>query len=164
MGSSSTFVCALLRALTCLRGIEADHHKIAEMAIELEQVWMKEVVGCQDQVAAAFGGLNIINFHQHGRFDVNPIRAVGRSASASFAGSNLMLFFPGRSRFSSDAASSVTQGLSRRSNSVRRMVAMVEEGTEILRHGDLNDFGHLLHEAWELKRGLERQDLLQRDR
>ena len=49
---------------------------------------------------------------------------------------------------------SVTQSLSRRSNSVRRMVAMVEEGTEILRHGDLNDFGHLLHEAWELKRGL----------
>jgi D-glycero-alpha-D-manno-heptose-7-phosphate kinase len=152
MGSSSTFVVALLRALTCLRGIEADHHKLAEMAIELEQVWMKEVVGCQDQVAAAFGGLNVINFHRQGRFDVNPIKLPAQR-ERDFVG-NLMLFFPGRSRFSSDAASSVKQGLSRRSNSVRRMVAMVEEGTEILRHGDLDDFGHLLHEAWELKRGL----------
>ena len=152
MGSSSTFVVALLRALTCLRGIEADHQKLAEMAIELEQGWMKEVVGCQDQVAAAFGGLNIINFRQNGRFDVNPIR-VSTQREGEFV-AHLMLFFPGRSRFSSDAAISVTQSLSRRSNSVRRMVAMVEEGTEILRHGDLNDFGHLLHEAWELKRGL----------
>jgi len=64
------------------------------------------------------------------------------------------LFFPGRSRFSSDAATSIAQNVNKRSNSVRRMVAMVEEGVEILRRGDLVDFGLLLHEAWEMKRGL----------
>jgi len=152
MGSSSTFVVALLRALTCLRGLDADHQKLAEMAIELEQVRMKEVVGCQDQIAAAFGGLNAINFRQNGRFDVNPIR-VSTQRECELV-SHLMLFFPGRSRFSSDAAASMTESLSNRCHSVRRMVAMVEEGIEILRHGDLSDFGHLLHEAWELKRGL----------
>jgi D-glycero-alpha-D-manno-heptose-7-phosphate kinase len=152
MGSSSTFVVAMLRALTALRGLEVDHQRLAEMAIELEQVWMKEVVGWQDQIAAAFGGLNVINFRQNGRFDVNPIW-LSDEREREFT-SNLMLFFPGRTRFSSDAALDMTRGISRRSNSVRRMVAMVDEGVEILRQGDLTDFGHLLHEAWELKRGL----------
>jgi D-glycero-alpha-D-manno-heptose-7-phosphate kinase len=152
MGSSSTFVVALLQALTCLRGIEADHQKLAEMAIELEQVRMKEAVGSQDQVAAAFGGLNVIKFHPDGRFDVHPIRLASQR-ERDLVG-NLMLFFPGRSRFSSDAATSIAQNVHKRSNSVRRMVAMVEEGVEILRRGDLLDFGLLLHEAWEMKRGL----------
>ena len=155
MGSSSTFVVALLQALARLRGIEADHQRLAEMAIELEQVRMKETVGSQDQVAAAFGGLNVIKFHQDGRFDVHPIRLGTQRERDLLA--NLMLFFPGRSRFSSDAAISVTQNLTKRSNSVRRMVAMVEEGVEILRRGDLLDFGLLLHEAWEMKRGLSDQ-------
>ena len=155
MGSSSTFVVALLQALARLRGIEADHQRLAEMAIELEQVRMKETVGSQDQVAAAFGGLNVIKFHRDGRFDVHPIRLGTQRERDLLA--NLMLFFPGRSRFSSDAAISVTQNLTKRSNSVRRMVAMVEEGVEILRRGDLLDFGLLLHEAWEMKRGLSDQ-------
>ena len=155
MGSSSTFVVALLQALARLRGIEADHQRLAEMAIELEQVRMKETVGSQDQVAAAFGGLNVIKFHRDGRFDVHPIRLGAQRERDLLA--NLMLFFPGRSRFSSDAAISVTQNLTKRSNSVRRMVAMVEEGVEILRRGDLLDFGLLLHEAWEMKRGLSDQ-------
>lgn len=152
MGSSSTFVVAMLQALACLRGIEADHRRLAEMAIELEQVRMKEAVGSQDQVAAAFGGLNIINFGADGSFEVNPIR-LEPERERDFV-SRLMLFFPGRSRFSSDFASSITQNLHDRSNSVRRMVAMVNEGADILQNGDLDDFGRLLHEAWELKRGL----------
>src|SRR5262245_1307198 len=152
MGSSSTFVVALLQALTGLQGLETDRRMIAEMAIELEQVRMKEAVGSQDQVAAAFGGLNIINFGPGGNFDVNPIR-LAPERERDFV-SRLMLFFPGRSRLSGDFASSITQNLHQRSNSVRRMVAMVNEGADILQNGDLDDFGRLLHEAWELKRGL----------
>lgn len=152
MGSSSTFVVALLQALMCLRGLKVDQRMIAEMAIELEQVRMKEVVGSQDQVAAAFGGLNTINFHCDGTFEVVPL---GLSAERERElCSNLMLFFPGRSRFSSDAAVSVTENLPSRTSNIRRMIAMVSEGAEILRNGDLADFGRLLHETWELKRGL----------
>ena len=152
MGSSSTFVVAMLQALTGLRGLKVDQRKIAEMAIELEQVRMKETVGSQDQVAAAFGGLNVINFHQNGRFEVKPL---GLSAERERElCSNLMLFFPGRSRFSSDPALSVRQNLPNRVSEVRRMVAMVGEGAAILRHGDLVDFGRMLHATWQLKRGL----------
>ncbi len=152
MGSSSTFVVALLQALTGLRGLKADRRQIAEMAIELEQVRMKETVGSQDQVAAAFGGLNVINFHQNGHFEVNPL---GLSAERERElCSNLMLFFSGRSRFSSDPALSVTQNLPNRVSEVRRMVAMVGEWAAILRQGDLMDFGRMLHETWQLKRRL----------
>jgi D-glycero-alpha-D-manno-heptose-7-phosphate kinase len=152
MGSSSTFVVTMLLALITLRGREADHHRLAQMAIELEQGRMREAVGSQDQVAAAFGGLNIINFHRDGSFDVNPLR-LSSEREQQFV-SRLMLFFPGKSRFASDVASTLTPILRQRSNSLRRMVAMVTEGAEILRRGDLDDFGHLLHETWELKRGL----------
>ena len=152
MGSSSTFVVALLQALTSLQGLETDRQMIAEMAIELEQVRMREAVGSQDQVAAAFGGLNIINFHQDGSFDVNPLELSAERERELC--SNLMLFFPGHSRFSSDAAVSVTQNLRNRTAEIRRMVAMVREGAEILRRGDLSDFGRMLHETWRLKRGL----------
>src|SRR5262245_52642143 len=73
MGSSSTFVVALLQALTALRGLEADRQRLVEMAIEVEQDRLHETVGCQDQVAAAFGGLNIIKFQKDGCFSVDPI-------------------------------------------------------------------------------------------
>ncbi len=155
MGSSSTFVVAMLHALTAMRGVDADHQRLAEMAIELEQVQMKETVGSQDQVAAAFGGLNVINFRQDGRFDVNPI-VLPVQRQREFVG-RLMLFFPGKSRFASEIASSVTANLHARGNSVRRMIQMVHEGAEILRYGDLDDFGRMLHEAWELKRSLSDQ-------
>lgn len=152
MGSSSSFVVGLLHALTCLRGIEVDKRKLAEMAIDLEQVRMQETVGSQDQVAAAFGGLNTIRFRQDGSFDVSPLSLSADRERELLA--RLMLFFPGRSRMSTEVASSVTKNLASRAGNVRRMVAMVDQGAAILRDGDIDDFGRLLHDAWELKRGL----------
>ena len=151
MGSSSSFVVALMQALTCLRGPAVDRRTLAEMAIELEQKHMNETVGSQDQIAAAFGGLNVIMFRTDG-FDVHPILLPAARQKEFF--SRLMLFFPGRKRLSSGIAEKVVMNLRDRTKSIRRMVEMVGEGTEILRHGNLDDFGLLLNEAWELKRGL----------
>jgi D-glycero-alpha-D-manno-heptose-7-phosphate kinase len=155
VGSSSSFAVGLIQALMCLRGREVDKHKLAEMAIELEQVRMKDTVGCQDQVAAAYGGINIIKFNCGGTFDVNPL-GLPKSRERELL-QRLMLFFPGRSRLSSQVADSITRNLSARSDNIRRMVAMVDEGARILLGGHLDDFGRLLHEAWDLKRGLSEQ-------
>lgn len=152
MGSSSSFVVGLIKALMFLRGVDLDQTKLAEMAIDLEQNVMKEMVGSQDQVAAAFGGLNAIRFHRDGTFAVEPI---GLSAERERdLISRLILVFPGHSRIASEVATSVAGNLENKSVNVRRMMAMVDEGVEILRTGNLDDFGILLHEAWELKRGL----------
>jgi D-glycero-alpha-D-manno-heptose-7-phosphate kinase len=155
VGSSSSFAVGLIQALMCLRGREVDKHKLAEMAIELEQVRMKDTVGSQDQVAAAYGGINVIKFHCDGSFEVNPL-ALSETRERELL-QRLMLFFPGRSRLSSQIAISVTQNLVARADSVRRMVGMVDEGARILLAGNLDDFGRLLHEAWLLKRGLSEQ-------
>ena len=152
MGSSSSFVVSLLHTLNCLRGIELDKRQLAAMAIDLEQVRMGEIVGSQDQIAATYGGFNIIRFHQDGSFDVNPIGITAEREREFLA--RLMLFFPRRSRMSSEAAGSVTRNLVSQAANVRLMVAMVDQGAGILHHGDLDDFGRLLNEAWELKRGL----------
>jgi D-glycero-alpha-D-manno-heptose-7-phosphate kinase len=152
MGSSSSFVVALLQTLNSLRGRDLEKKQLAEMAIDLEQSFMKETVGSQDQVAAAYGGLNIIRFHEDGSFDVEPIHlTVERERDLV---GRLMLFFPGRSRIASDIAKSVTENLVHQSKTVDRMVAMVDEGSKILMHGDIDDFGRLLHETWQLKRSL----------
>lgn len=152
MGSSSTFAVAMLHALMALRGKDVDRQTLAEMAIELEQECLKDTVGYQDQVAAAFGGINLISFPKRGTFDVNPI-LLPKQRERDFV-SHLMLIFLGRRRLGGGIASDVVQNLADRSTSIRRMVQMVSEGAAILRHGDLDDFGRLLHEAWELKRGL----------
>jgi D-glycero-alpha-D-manno-heptose-7-phosphate kinase len=152
MGSSSSFVVALMQALTCLRGPAVDQRSLAELAIDLEQKHMNETVGSQDQIAAAFGGMNVIMFRKGGSFDVHPILLPAARQREFF--SRLMLFFPGRKRLSSGIAEKVVKNLHDRSSNIRRMVAMVGEGTDILRHGNLDDFGLLLHEAWELKRSL----------
>jgi D-glycero-alpha-D-manno-heptose-7-phosphate kinase len=152
MGSSSSFAVGLIQALLCLRGRPADKRKLAEMAIELEQNRMKDTVGSQDQVAVAHGGLNTIRFKCGGSFEVNALDLP--KARENELVQRLMLFFPGRSRLASEVACTVTQNLVKRSDSVRHMVAMVDEGEKILRGGDLDDFGRLLHESWLIKRSL----------
>jgi D-glycero-alpha-D-manno-heptose-7-phosphate kinase len=96
--------------------------------------------------------LNIIKFKCGGDFEVNALDLP--KAREQELVQRLMLFFPGRSRIASEVASSVAQNLVKRCDSVRRMVTMVADGENILRGGDLDDFGKLLHEAWLLKRSI----------
>ena len=86
MGSSSTFVVALLQALTLPARIEADHRRLAEMAIELEQVAHEgETSARRTRWPRRSAGSTSINFAPDGSFDVNPIRLVSRSVSASLS-------------------------------------------------------------------------------
>lgn len=152
MGSSSSFVVGLLLTLSRLKGNHLDKHRLAEMAIDLEQNRMKETVGSQDQVAAAYGGLNVIRFRQDGAFEVQAI-GLKPEREADLV-SRLMLFFPGKSRIASEVATDVTGNLVARAANIRRMTAMVEQGAKVLRDGSLDDVGGMLDEAWRLKRGL----------
>lgn len=152
MGSSSSFVVALLQTLNSLRGRTLDKRELAAMAIDLEQNFMQETVGSQDQIAAAYGGLNVVQFCTNGSFEVEPLNLPQEREHALL--SRLMLFFPGRSRMGTDVAKSVTENLADQSKTVRRMVAMVQEGSKILKAGNMSDFGPLLDEAWHLKRSL----------
>ncbi|MEI6493135.1 MAG: kinase [Verrucomicrobiota bacterium] len=152
MGSSSSFAVGILHALHALEGRMQSKNQLASEAIRLEQEILKETVGSQDQVAAAYGGFNTIRFLPDGTFSVQPV-FMPEVRMADFK-RHLMLFFTGISRTSSDVASTFVGSLTGRADSIKRFVEMVDEGLDILSRGRLEDFGLLLDEAWKIKRSL----------
>lgn len=153
MGSSSSFTVGLLHALRALRGEVSGKRQLAEESIHLEQEILKETVGSQDQVCAAYGGLNRISFHQNGQFSVQPMTL--SSARLEELNSHLMLFYTGIKRTASDVASSYVAAIDERAGLLRQMREYVDQSCEILTSGrDISAFGELLHQAWMAKRAL----------
>lgn len=152
IGSSSSFAVGLINVLSTMRGIKLDARALAEKAIDLEQNKLKENVGCQDQIAGAFGGLNVIEFNRDGSFAVKPI-ALADARRAEFE-KWLMLFYTGSSRIASEFANRVIRSLEANARQMMQLREMVDQGVGMLTSGKLEDFGRLLHEAWMLKRGL----------
>jgi D-glycero-alpha-D-manno-heptose-7-phosphate kinase len=154
LGSSSSFVVGLVHALHALDGKMTNRNQLAETAIHIEQELLKENVGSQDQILAAYGGLNFIEFRSDGSFDVRPV-VVSQERKESLAG-HLMLCFTGFSRFASEVAKSQLDNLHTKQRQLTRMRQMVDEGLGILVNSSapIQMFGELLHEAWQNKRSL----------
>ncbi len=150
MGSSSSFAVGFIKALIALRGQMISKHDLALKAIELEQTVLKENVGSQDQVAAAYGGLNVIRFLTTGEILVEPVTIL--QARRDELQSKLLLFYTGTSRIASKVAASIIANLSKRNETLKRMESYVGQALRIIAGtGSLDDFGLLLHENWMLK-------------
>ena len=153
VGSSSAFTVGLINALRAMQGQYVSKEELASTAIHIEQDVIGENVGSQDQISAAYGGFNRIEFRRDGGFDVQPI--ILPSERLVELQSNLMLVFTGFARIASEVAKSKIDNLESRSEEIRRMTSMVDEGLQILAgRGPIADFGALLHEAWMYKRRL----------
>ena len=153
MGSSSAFTVGLLNALHGLQGRVVGKKQLALESINLEQNVMKETVGSQDQVCAAYGGFNRISFLPNGEFSVQPMTLAHERIEE--LNSHLMLFFTGIKRTAASVATSFVPGLGERTTLLNKMRHCVDQGCEILTgSGDLAPFGELLHEAWLAKREL----------
>ena len=152
MGSSSTFAVGLIKALKGMREEMIGKHDLARKAIELEQQIMKEHVGSQDQVAASFGGFNIIRFSPPDRIRVEPV--IFPSTRISELEARLMLFYAGTSRLSSEVAGEVIANLDKKRDVLLEMRSYVELGKSLLEEGRMDDFGRLLHDGWMLKRSI----------
>jgi len=153
LGSSSTFVVGLLHALYALRGTMPSKRQLALEAIHIERDRLGESVGSQDQVAAANGGLNRIDFGGGIEFRVSPI--ILAQERLDMLQDHLMLFFTGFSRDASEIAEEQIKATSQKSRELSTMYQMVDEATNILAgKSDLCEFGRLLHETWQLKRSL----------
>lgn len=157
LGSSSSFTVGLIHAIRALRGQYASKDALARQAIHVEQNVIGENVGSQDQVSAAFGGLNRIEFRRDDSFDVAPV-IVGSARLAALQ-DNLMLCFTGISRIASDVAKSKIENLRHRQAELREMQSMVDEAIAILQDPQrpLDDFGRLLDAGWRHKRSLSTQ-------
>ena len=152
LGTSSSFAVGMLSAFYALKGKYASKQKLAEDAIYLERVLCKESGGIQDQIAASFGGFNRINFDSNG-FHVLPL--VISPERKKMLNDNLMLFFTGFSRFSSDVQIAHEQVLGDKTKELLEMLSLVDDAEAILTSKtDLDDFGRLLDHTWRLKRGM----------
>lgn len=152
LGTSSSFAVGMLNAFYALKGKCADKKKLADEAIYLERVLCNEAGGWQDQIAASFGGFNRINFGPDG-YEVLPL--IISPERKKRLNDNLMMFFTGFTRFSSDVqkANSATSPDDKKMM-LKKMKNLVDEAEAILVNDekDLDDFGRLLDTTWKLKR------------
>lgn len=152
LGTSSSFAVGMLNAFYALKGQYADKKKLADEAIYLERVLCQEAGGWQDQIAAAYGGFNRINFGPDG-YEVLPI--IISPERKERLNNNLMMFFTGFTRFSSDVqkANAIGQKEDKRIQ-LKKMYELVNEAEKVLvdKDRDLDDFGRLLDITWNFKR------------
>ncbi|MGH8056137.1 MAG: kinase [Candidatus Entotheonellia bacterium] len=153
MGSSSAFVVGLLHALYALKGYMPSKRKLALESIYIEQERLKEIVGSQDQVLAAYGGFNYITFPPDGEISIRPVTIPQERQKE--LNDHLMLFYTGIKRTASHIAESYVLAVDERRSQLHIMKDLVEESLSILNTGrDMSAFGKLLHEAWQAKRSL----------
>lgn len=151
LGTSSSFAVGMLNAFYALKGKYADKKRLANEAIYLERELCQEAGGWQDQIAASFGGFNRINFNADG-YEVLPlIIAQERKKQLN---QNLMMFFTGFTRFSSDVQKANSAGKTDKTAQLKEMLSLVDEAERILtdKETSLDEFGRLLDHTWKLKR------------
>ena len=153
MGSSSAFTVGLLHALYALRGQIISKQQLAKESIHIEQDVLKETVEPQDQVCAAYGGLNQINFQPSGEVTVHPLTL--SPARLRELNLHLMLFYTGIIRTASTVAASYVEDIETKHSQLKRMAELLRQSLDILNGGrNLIEFGELLHQSWEAKRSL----------
>ncbi len=154
IGSSSAFTVGLLNAMYAVLGRIVSKKQLAMEAIEVEQEWMKENVGSQDQVITAFGGLNHITFRGGRNIEVTPVTLDPRKMKLFH--DHLLLYFTGFSRLATEIAGEQIKNIPRKTAELKAMYQMVGEALAVLSAPRLHleAFGRLLHETWKIKRTL----------
>jgi D-glycero-alpha-D-manno-heptose-7-phosphate kinase len=154
LGTSSAFTVGLLLGLYALKNQMRDKISLAGEAIHVEQTLLKEAVGVQDQVSAAHGGFNRINFHTDGSIEVN--RILTEASRLAELEQHLALFFTGFSRTASEIAHEQIKMTPHKKQELGAMLQLVDEAESIITSPNtpLDEFGRLLHEGWQIKRTL----------
>jgi D-glycero-alpha-D-manno-heptose-7-phosphate kinase len=154
LGSSAAVCVNLVKALTTYLHIATSKYDIAERAFTIAREMLDKPVGKQDEYAAAFGGLNFIKIDPDGTTHVEPLD-VPRDVKREL-GQNLMLFFTGTARDSREILRE--QETSTQDQRGQTIVALhtikklADQMRRALCRGELNDFGHLLDDAWMAKK------------
>jgi D-glycero-alpha-D-manno-heptose-7-phosphate kinase len=152
LGTSSAFAAGLVGALGGLEGRMFSRKDLAIEAIRLERHVLEEAGGYQDQVAAAFGGFNHIQFDPTGDFSVHPI--VLSPERMNILQRSLMLCYIPKARQSGDVSPARNYDPDAYDHLLRFIHDSVNSALGILSSGEMQDLGELLHETWLRKREL----------
>lgn len=154
MGSSSSFTVGLLHNLSAVTNTIATKESLAAGACEVEIDILKEPIGKQDQYAAAYGGLNVIEFQPDGHVNVSPVY-MSKERKHQLQ-ENLVMFYIGNIRSASAILSEQRKNTSAadKFSALQNMVKLVYNLRDELIDGSLDEMGRILHENWQLKQSL----------
>jgi D-glycero-alpha-D-manno-heptose-7-phosphate kinase len=154
MGSSSSFTVGLLHALYALQGKVVTPDRLAREACIIEIDRLNEPIGKQDQYIAAYGGLQFIRFNPDGSVFIDPV--VCHPETRRELNRRLLIFFTGLTRSAREVLSRQSERTDLNLAALEKLTDLACELCQVLTLGsDLNRFGHLLHDAWALKKDLE---------
>lgn len=154
LGSSSAFTVGMLNALYAMQSYMPTKRELAINAIHVEQELIKENVGSQDQIAAAFGGLNNIVFTENGNFEVKPI-VLSQNRLAELE-ANLMLCFTGFARSASEVAKIQISNIDKNYEKLQTISNLTKEALVVISQENRNlvEIGEMLDEHWQTKKSL----------
>jgi D-glycero-alpha-D-manno-heptose-7-phosphate kinase len=154
LGSSSSFTTALLKALYTHKKELIHPQELAERACEVEIERLREPIGKQDQYISAYGGVTCFRFNRDDKVDAWP--APLDTETLYNLEDNLLMFFTGYSR----AASAILKEQDSKTkeqdcdmiDNLHHVKEMGYRSLKLLEEARLVEFGHLMHEHWELKK------------
>lgn len=153
LGSSSAFTVGLIKALNAYKGIHINKETLAKEAIHIERNVLNEAVGCQDQIFASYGGLNLIQFKADDTFTVEPI-SISKHKFDELSNS-LVMFFTGITRSAQTLEREKIRDLTLIKGNLDNILTSVEKVHNILTgNSSLDEFGRLLDTTWQEKKRL----------
>ena len=157
IGSSSAFTVGLINSLTGLQGKYMGREELARAAISIEQQEMGEKVGIQDQCAAAFGGLLLIEADSE---SINPRKFISRKEYINYICDNMLLGFDGVERYSGESSEKITRKIEGQENDsiLNELAVISNEGINVFgKEGDINQHAYLTKQSRDLKISLNPQ-------
>lgn len=155
LGSSSTFTVGLLNVLNAYKGQHVSAEDLAVGSCEIEIERCGQPIGKQDQYAAAYGGLNLIEFHPDESVSVSPV--IMRRDLRDLLEQRIIVFYTGITRSASAilaSQSAETGSSSAKQSALKRMVELTYMLRTELSQGNIDSFGQILDENWTLKKSL----------
>jgi len=155
LGSSSSFTVGLLHALHAYAERHAGAEQLAREASEIEIQQCREPIGKQDQYAAAFGGLNFIQFNPDDSVLLEPI--ICKRQTTDQLQSHTLIFYTGITRSASSILQHQQTAVASEKKKQKVMQQMVELAHRLRRDLQQNRpdaFGEIVHEGWLLKKSL----------
>jgi len=152
LASSSAVTVGSLHAMYVFLRESVDAAQLAREACEIEIETLGKPIGIQDQYIAAFGGLRFIEFQQNGEIENHPIRLESRIKRR--LNESLMLFFTGVTRQADSILTEQKTNMNNNLASLRMMKEMAYTARDELCAGNVDAFGYLLHEYWQIKKHL----------
>lgn len=151
VGSSSAFLVGLINNLTNLKNRKLSKQELYESSVYMEQKVLKENVGLQDSAWAAYGGFNIIKFHDK-KTQVFPLKLT--KPLLEELQNNILLYYTGINRIASDVAGKYIHTLGSKKEQQRSIYNLVYQAGNALIDENIDRIGELLHQGWIAKKSI----------